>query len=311
MEAQKLIGNIDLGLITINMGLFTELITLIIKEPSRLSQLSRHEVVIKMIKSNNVDWVGLVKAGTLPFDALLYCQDSVRDGYKVVIVDPAPDMVGVENLTNGAKLILWLYLYIMIRGQAPSRIVMMEPVMPRFLVNAIHIPGTVTDIVKKISTTDISNLDISWIKKVPMTGFHESIRSRLLLGMPGHRWLNPFKILDYRGSDQQIRKAIQFVKEVLIEGGPYWDLFPSLKSTELSSKLPALSRNLMSLAVEAFTREELQRLVNLKVIFEVPDPAVSQHFDWKSWPVDIVMAEPVSKQINYTLKQHEFFQRHH
>lgn len=296
MDAQKLVGKIDLGLITINMELFTELIAIIIREPIKLSQLSRHEVVIKMVKGNGSDWVSLVKSGTMPFDALLYCQDSVKEGYKLVIVDPVPDIVGIENLSNGARLILWLYLYIMIRGQAPSRTVVVEPVMPRFLVNALHIAGTVTNIVRKVSSTDISNLDISWVKKIPMSGFHESIRSRLLLGMPGHRWLNPFKIIDYKGQDTQIQRAIKFVKEVLIEGGPYWDLFPSLKSTELSSKLPALSRNLMSLAVEAFTREELQRLVNLKVIFEVPDTSVSQHFDWKNWPVDISMKDPVSKQ---------------
>lgn len=168
--------------------------------------------------------------------------------------------------------------------------------MPKFLINALHISGTVTKIVQRISTTDISNLEVSWVKKIPMQGFHDSIRSRLLLGMPGHRCLNPFKILEYKGQDAQIQKAIKFVIDVLIEGGPYWYLFPSLKSTKLSSKLPAFSRNLMSLAVEAFTREELQRLVNLKVIFEIPDPSVSQHFDWKTWPVEISLRNPVSKQ---------------
>lgn len=191
-----------------------------------MSQLSRHEVVIKTTKTNNPDWVSLVKSGTLPFDALLYCQDAVKDGYKVVLVDPNPEIVGAENLATRAKLILWLYLYIMIRGQAPSRTATVEPVMPKFLANALHIAGSVTEIIQRISSTDISNLDVGWVKGIPMEGFHDSIKSRLLLGMPGHRWLNPYKILEYKGQDVQIKQAITFVREKLIDGGPYWDLFP-------------------------------------------------------------------------------------
>lgn len=103
------------------------------------------------------------------------------------MVDPAPEIVSAENLSNGARLILWLYLYIIIRGQAPSKSTIVEPVMPRFLGNALHIPGTVTKIVQKISTTDISNLDVSWVKGIPMERLHDSIKSQLLLGMPGHR----------------------------------------------------------------------------------------------------------------------------
>lgn len=141
--------------------MIAELVRIIIKKPSKLALLSCHYITITMTKTRTRYWVTLVKSGTLPFDALFYCQDPVKERYKMALVDQVSDIVGAKNLANGAKLILWLYLYIMIRGQAPSKSSLIILVVPKFLSSTLHIAGTVTKIVKKISTTNISNFNVS------------------------------------------------------------------------------------------------------------------------------------------------------
>lgn len=227
----------------------------------------------------------VVRSGNYFFDSLIYMSMAPNERPEPVEIDRDN-----EHWTDDPKKIsqglFVVYFFLFTRGAIPEkRIGDSSDIIPRFLSKVMNFTGDLTLLIGTLSSFNIGTMDPSWIKEINTSTFSTEAINRLGLGAAGHRSFAPFKYLQpVADASPEAKTACELVRQVAMTG-PFWDFHPLFKNPATVSMFGSLNSVLDDLMAHAFSREDLERMQKLKVIFKIPIKS-ELHHTWHTWGPD-------------------------
>lgn len=293
-----IVGLTTSSLLSLGEESFASIIQEFIREPALINAIYATDLTIHLAGNEApASIVASIELGTLPLDAIIWhCNGKPRDCKTVPLGERPTDIEKATRVSDAKKHLLYLYLYIMIRGQAPlaSAQASSSP-QPAFLSKVLGFSQPVSFYAEKLASFNMIKLRLDWVKAIKVVDFAPAIRQRLMLGLPGYRSINVFRVFPMRpDADDDAKRAYQWVKNTLCKGY-HWDVFPPTRSALIHQYCAPLNKNLGTLILKCFSEEDVQRMVDTKMLFERPSPDPRYEL-WRTWPLirELVVKEEIS-----------------
>lgn len=184
-----------------------------------------------------------------------------------------------ESPLEYLQSIFSLYFILMTRGKPTLSD---DETLPKFLSDYMRIKLTWADMLKNLSSNDITKIDHQWIKRIDVNSLPKAIRQRLASGIAGSRLFNVFSnFMPARYADLLPQKRILFnILRKLSTEGPYLEMHPMFMPSKLASL--SISRNLRNFIIDVYSKEEVITMVRNKVLYDQPvfDSRYRQYETW-------------------------------
>lgn len=292
---RKAAASFNIDTISIDYAALGQIINDVIADVSQLRVLSKEDLKVystEVSKSEEnrltapTDLKNAVESGTKFFDALIYFSLSTEKRPSVVAVREG-DSVIKQSIAEVKTKLLWMALFIMIRGNYPSSgSSVVGADVPAFLATTCGMKISPKALAESLASFELEKLSLEWIRAINWSGMHQSIQQRLALGLAGYRLLGPFKILKLKaGVSDEVKRAYQFVQSIANQK-PDYSILSATRSPNLVAKLGSFNNALSDLMFHCFTTEDLQKMKDLKVLYKVPVEDL-RYRHWISWAADL------------------------
>lgn len=232
--------------------------------------------------------------GTKFFDAVYYfaLEQQVRPTV-VAGVDESAKLE--ETVMRTKRRLLWTAIFLMLRGSYPESAGMQPGTdIPAFLLNICGMDESPLNCATGLASFGLKSISPTWIREIKWNTFAAPIRQRLALGLAGYRSMAPFKLYSCKqGVDQEVRDAYEWVKRAS-QLPPDYAILSCTRSAAMIGRLGSWNKALANLTLECFTREQIEEMESIKILFAIPtrDPRADT---WKAWVSggDLQLTDPI------------------
>lgn len=246
--------------------------------------ISDLNVIARTAPLNNrfTDLTQAIQAGTRLFDALAYFSLAETERPDIEI-SPLAETEEDPSLLDIGRGVYYTFMYILLRGHAPSIVQEgdTQPV-PQFLTNVMAMTEFPSRYVRSISSFDLNRLDHTWIKHIRITNLDRKTQNRLALGMAGYRLPGVFALYAFRTDAETEAITAATAVRNFVGRGATWDCHSVTRSAQFLDVVKNFNANCGNVLLKVYTAEQINRLVELRVLFAVPveNPRFTQ---WRNW----------------------------
>jgi len=196
-----------------------------------------------------------------------------------------------------ARAVFYLAFYLLTRANVPrGNDQTTGSIVPAFLKNVLSFNESPDVIMGKIATFDLGKMDHKWIKYIEWGAIGSEALNRIGLGPAGYRMLSPFQLLVEKPDlPENIQQALAVARSMARQPAD-WEIHPITRSPAFTQKYGPLNANLGNLMRIAFNMDDLERLKNNKVLYNIPEEDVrnTAYLNWKS-DMAFVSKDPIFK----------------
>jgi len=230
----------------------------------------------------NVTLADLLKLGMKLFDAIVWITAG-RPKSHPLQADPGMTKESISSLHDIARAVFYCYFMLLTQARYPvGRNTSDKPKIPNFLKTIMGMDKEQHHYVEMICSFEPQKFDPAWVKFVSFKDFGQETLSRFGLGLAGKRMFGPFSIYQPRPDiDENLLKAFRFARTVA-KAPASWAVHPLTRDPNILTARGNLNKNLANLALEVFTKEDLEEMVKTRVLYAMPvhDPAHRQYLLW-------------------------------
>jgi len=235
-----------------------------------------------------------MRFGTKFFDAVFYFAADVSKRPQVQAGADMGERFKPEVVKMKCRL-LWTAVFLMLRGSYPSSEGnAIGSDVPAFLVNIAGMNESPSQVAAGLASFPLLKISTEWVRAIQWSVLAPSIRQRLALGLAGYRLLGPFKIYQCRADcPQDALDAFIWARNIATRP-PDYKILSATRSAELIARLGSWNKALGNLMLIVFSAEQLQEMVQNKIIFQMPvrDPRADT---WRTWSsgAELVLDSPI------------------
>jgi len=195
--------------------------------------------------------------------------------------DPIPDI-------DIARAVFYLAFFLLTRANVPSGDDdSVGSGVPRFLSNIMGLNGTPASYASKLASFKLEKMEHSWIRHIKWKQLGSEALNRIGLGVAGYRMASPFVLLSPRENLAAQQQVSLTVAQSIAREPADWSIHPVTRDPAILKKYGNLNANLGNLMLECFEAADLQRLVEVKVLFAIPTANI-RHTQFRTWTADMV-----------------------
>lgn len=283
---QATLGVPDFGLIHIDPNEVAKALQTYLDTGSKLTGVSLEDIDRSVIKEpgevSKLTLVDLLKLGMKLFDALVWLTAG-KPASHPLMVDPGLKVDDIPSLHSIAKSVFYCYFMLVTQSRYPvSKHATDKPKIPNFLRTIMGMDKEQHVYVETICSFEPVKFDPAWARYVQFTGFGQETLSRFGLGTAGYRLFGPFKLYAPKPDiPEHIRNAYNFARTVATTPAT-WDVHPLTRNPNILTRRGNLNKNLSNLILECFTEEEIEEMVEARIIYKVPVKDLN-HKNYLTW----------------------------
>jgi hypothetical protein len=226
--------------------------------------------------------VDLLTCGMKLFDALVWLTAG-RPTSHPLAVDASVKKESVPSMHEIARSVFYVYFFLITQARYPVRSgTANPPKVPNFLSVVMGMKEDQGVFVDRICSFAPEKFDPHWAEYVNFKNFGQEALSRFGLGVAGYRMFGPFKLYTPISTlTPEQRNAVNFAKKVATAPAS-WDVHPLTRNPQILTARGNLNKNLGNLILEVFTDEQIEEMVQAKVLYQKPtkEPAYRNYLQW-------------------------------
>jgi hypothetical protein len=287
--SQNQIGTPNFNIIDIDVANVANILKPYLIRGSKLTGVSLDDIdrSVTDVPANlaSVTLVQLLEKGMKLFDAIVWLAAG-RPASHPLMADPGMNAASIPSLSAISNALFYNYFFLLTQARYPvSQTNTNPPKVAQFLTNIMGLTKPQWEYVEIICSFEPQKFDPAWIKHVQYTGMGQEALSRFGLGVAGYRYFQPFKNYPIKsGVTPETMRAYNFARKVAVSA-PTWDIHPVTRNPAVLTKRGNLNKNLGNLILECFTDDQIQEMVNTKMLFSKPNHEV-QHKNYRQWSED-------------------------
>ncbi|KAI1005453.1 hypothetical protein K3495_g2758 [Podosphaera aphanis] len=229
----------------------------------------------------SVSW--LVEHGMKLFDATVWIA-TPPSRRPHLLVPSNREQFKVLPLTTVAKSVFYAYFLLMTQAKYPDQLGANQ-IVPSILRNVFGLGDPPRSYMENICSFNPTDFDNRWIKHITFEGMGQEVISRLGLGVAGYRAFAPFKYLPLPADAKpELMNAYNWCRAV-IGSPPTWSIHPITRPAHITSIRRNLNKNLQNLALDLYSEDDLQLLVDQRILYRMPTRQ-SGHYMYYNWAAD-------------------------
>jgi len=231
---------------------------------------------------SKVSLVELLELGMKLFDAIVWLSAG-RPSTHQLQADPTITKDKIPSMHEIARSVFYVYFFLVTQARYPAGSKNTEkPRVANFLKVIMGMDDEQSVYVDRICSFEPQKFDPSWAKFVNFRSFGQESLSRFGLGVAGYRLFGPFKLYQPKeGISAELMSAVSFAQNVA--GAPAsWDIHPLTRSANILTRRGNLNKNLGNLVLDVFTDEQIDEMVNAKILYAKPqrEPTHRNYLKW-------------------------------
>jgi hypothetical protein len=282
------VGNADFKVIDIDPVEVASALQKYVDRGSKLTGVSLDDINLSVCRLpsdvKKCTLVDLLDIGMPLFDAIVWLTAG-RPSTHELTVDNSIVKANLPSMHEIARSVFYTYFFLVTQARYPVPTGgTNSPKVPNFLSVVMGMTGSQSSYIEKICSFPPQKFDPKWAKSIKFENFGQEALSRFGLGVAGYRLFGPFKI--YKPMDNisnELKSAIDFARKVS-ESSPTWDIHPLTRDPAILTKRGNLNKNLGNLILDVFTEEQIDEMVNSKMLFAKPtrEPSYKNYLTWSS-----------------------------
>jgi len=253
---------------------------------SKLTGVSLDDIKVAIAKKiddpSKATLVDLMNSGMKIFDALVWLAAG-RPKSHPLTVDAAMNVKDIPSLHDVARSVFYCYFFLLTQARYPVRSSSLkEPQTPRFLTTVMGLAEKQSHYVEMVCSFEPEKLDKNWIRHVNFKGLGQETVSRFGLGVAGYRLFGPFKLYTpAKEYSDDLANAVAFATKIA-KSPPTWGIHPATRDPTILTRRGNLNKNLGNLILDVFTDDQIDEMVNTKVLYQKPmrEPNSRNYYQW-------------------------------
>lgn len=233
---------------------------------------------------SKITLVSLIEHGMKLFDAIVWLSAGKPASHPLVI-DPTITKDTIPSMHEIARSVFYVYFFLLTQARYPaSSRSANRPTVANFLKIIMGMDADQNVYVDRICSFEPQKFDPSWVRYVQFSSFGQEALSRFGLGVAGYRLFGPFKLYEPRpGLSPELSRAVQFASTVA-RAPASWDVHPLTRNVNILTSRGNLNKNLGNLILEVYTTEQIDEMVNSKILYGKPEkqPAFRNYIQWSA-----------------------------
>lgn len=280
------LGTPDFNVIDIDPAQVAQGLQVYLERGSKLTGVSLDDISRSVIsvpdKPNSVTLTELLSLGMKLFDAIVWLSAG-RPNSHPLQADPAMKKDSIAGAHEIAKAVFYVYFFLLTQARYPVISARGDaPAVAKFLTNVMGMTESQDHYIRLICSFNPQLFDAKWIRYVQFAGLGQEAMSRFGLGVAGYRMFGPFKAYKIRdGLSTELQNAAKFAQNVAISQ-PTWDIHPVTRAPAVLTKRGNLNKNLSNLILDVFTTEQINEMVEAKMLYAMPkrEPNYKNYLTW-------------------------------
>lgn len=170
---------------------------------------------------------------------------------------------------NSKMALMQLVIFILIKCLYPSSSgTAIGKDIPAFLSIVCSMTYSPADFDFKVASLNLNKLPGEWIRGIPFESMGEEFLNRFSLGVAGYRLLAAFRVIKPKAKTPEYKIALDWIFARLMEPSS-WKLLP-ITRPPLLRRLGSLNTALISLKLEVYNKDDIQKLKDEGVIAVIP-----------------------------------------
>lgn len=281
--------NVNLGNITflglrLDLESFAGQLQVYIEQGSRRYNLSYRDIHVYRNRGVDIpatmtlEW--LFTQGNALFDSLIY----LANPNAIDLIQRPPDeQIPAVTPDAVARAVFVQFFFILTRGSpSNSAGTTMGTDVPAFLRNILSATQSPRYYAQMLATFNLVMVDPAWVRHINLQGVGTEARNRLGLGVAGYRALSPFRFLRRPANIPGDLVRPYEVAVSMATSAASWDFHPATRNPDLLTRYGPINANAFNLALDLWTNDELQVLVDSRILFAMPvrNPGVTNYRGW-------------------------------
>jgi len=241
-------------------------------------------VLSKPVDSTKVTLVDLLNLGMKLFDAIVWLSAG-RPASHPLEVDSTLKKDNLPSMHEIARSVFYSYFFLLTQARYPLASNQADkPAVANFLTVVMGMKDDQSVYIERICSFNPQLFDAKWIRYVNFAGLGQEAISRFGLGVAGYRLFGPFKVYEPKEDlPDNLRAAVTFAQKVA-KSDPTWSIHPITRSPAVLTKRGNLNKNLSNLILEVFTTEQINEMVESKMLYAKPakEPNYKNYLQWTS-----------------------------
>jgi len=253
---------------------------------SRLTGVSLDDISLSVVElpadPKRATLVDLLTVGMPLFDAIVWLTAGRPDTHKLE-ADRTMKKEQLPSMHEIARSVFYTYFFLVTQARYPVPSGGQNPPkVPNFLSVVMGMSESQSVYIDRICSFPPQKFDPRWARSIKFNNFGQEALSRFGLGVAGYRLFGPFKIYQPKSNlDSSLADAVKFARSVA-EAEPTWAVHPLTRDPTVLTKRGNLNKNLGNLILEVFTDEQIDEMVNSKMLFAKPtrEPSYKNYLTW-------------------------------
>jgi len=279
------LGNIVFQALDIDLVSLARQLQVYVDQGSRRYSLSYADINVMRDSSarqpDQVTLEWLLQQGNSLLDSLIYLTDTNR---VTIRVRPPGEQTVPISPDDMARAVFVQFFFILTRG-SPSESTGQQvgAEVPNFLRRILSVDHPPIFYARRLATFELNRINPGWVRHIRLTNLGTEAMNRLGLGVAGYRALSPFRFITRPANLPQNRERAYDVAMSMVNAPANWDFHPATRSPRLLTQYGPINQNLFNLALDIFTTQDLQELVDARILYQLPvrNPAVTNYRAWE------------------------------
>jgi len=274
----------DFKVVDIDPEYVAQALSLYIERGSKRTGVSLDEISVSVDAlpgaKDSVTLTWLIGHGMKLFDAIVWLSAGSPSTHPLVVDNTLTEDT-ITPLSLIADSVFYVFFFLLTQARYPV-VGSNPPKVANFLTNVMGFKDDQDKYIKRICSFDAEKFDPSWVKYVKFNNLGQEALSRFGLGVAGYRLFGPFKTYPPGHKlTAELQNAYDFARKVATSE-PTWDIHPVTRSPVVLTKRGNLNKNLGNLIKEVFTDDQINEMVNSKMLYAVPmkEPTHRNYMTW-------------------------------
>jgi len=282
------LGNADFKVIDIDARQVAEGLQLYLERGSKLTGVSLEDIdrTVTELPADvkKATLADLLDKGMKLFDAIVWLTAGRPEAYPLQR-DVSKKADNIPSLHEIARSVFYTYFFLLTQARYPVKAGGEgQPAVANFLRVVMGMDQPQNEYIERICSFAPQKFDPAWVKWVNFGNFGQEALSRFGLGVAGYRMFGPFKIYSPKpGLSQELQNAVAFARAIAT-ANPSWDVHPLTRKPEVLTRRGNLNKNLGNLILEVFTEDQINEMVQSKMLYKKPDkePNYRNYLTWST-----------------------------
>jgi len=280
------LGNPDFKVIDIDPIQVAAGLQAYLQRGSQLTGVSLEDIdrTVSKLPTNaaTVTLAELLEIGMKLFDAIVWLTAGRPTTHPLEVnVTKSPDTI--PSMHSIARSVFYCYFFLLTQARYPVRTAGEgQPAVANFLRVVMGMDENQSVYIDRLCSFEPQKFNPAWVKFVAFANFGQEAISRFGLGVAGYRMFGPFKIYNPRaGLPANLMDAYNFARNISM-AAPTWDIHPLTRNAEVLTRRGNLNKNLSNLILDVFTDEQINEMVEAKMLYKRPErePNYKNYFTW-------------------------------